>query len=164
MTFVPTTVLKFLFDSGVSRVLRDMTVITIVLIVNNVFVLFYSGVFSGKDRSAILARGGTFGVNLFRYVTVVPKMSHSVTAVIKNVTRGLAHGSTTRFSFFLTIPAVFTTANCGILGLFLSNNARVLIGGVPTLVVNGIITFIITLLTVGFFVDFIAGCNFGTFN
>lgn len=130
------------------------------------FVLFYSGVFGGNDRRAGLACGHTLAVNFVRYVTVVPNISHSVSAVINNVSRQLAHGTTTRFSFFLTIPAVFNTAYLRICGLVDRNNNSLLArnGGLMALLLNSIMTFVITVLTVGFFVGCIAGCNFTTFN
>ncbi len=115
----------------------------------------------GLDRIAFAL---TTCVNLFRVLTTTfPKADHSNTAVVNTLVLNMSHITTSRFAFILTVPTVLNT-DLFRFGSFLRTSVGVRGGRVTMLIVNILITFTISILTVGFLLDFVEGRSFGTFN
>lgn len=87
ITAVPIVVINFAFTSRVGTCLFGPVIMTVVLVVNNLLVFCIRGhpgtVVTRRTRSIDL--GATLVVNLLRYLTLVPKASHSNTAVVNTL-------------------------------------------------------------------------------
>lgn len=107
-----------------------------------------------------LACVGTFRVNLFRTLSVVPNASHSNSSVLKDVMLNASHFVTARFSFFVDVPVVFKVDFLGVVGFnfgFAKLRFTILLS-------NVLATFLISVITVGFLVNCLGHGSFGTFN
>lgn len=102
----------------------------------------------GPHRGRGVSVGSTLVVNVTRTYTMVPKLSHSNSAVTAKLLLKSGGTGLTRFSFLVIVPPVLNRtllSNVGVVG------KRSMIKSVPTLslVMNFVTTFVTNYLTYG---------------
>ena len=143
--------------------LDSVWVVAIMLIVGGVFMLFCDKIFNkGNNENEVNAKRA-LSIGFFQCISVIPGVSRSMATIVGGMANGLTRKKAAEFSFFLAVP---TMAGATILDLW-----EVLRGdshwatseNLFLLGVGSVVSFIVALLAMKWFVNFITKYGFKAF-
>lgn len=143
--------------------LDSIWVVVITLILGGVFMLFCDKLFNKGKESNKVNEKRALNIGLFQCLSVIPGMSRSMATIVGGMANGLTRKRAAEFSFFLAVP---TMAGATLLDLLdiMKGDASWATGTNITLLIAGcVISFIVALLAMKWFVNFLTKYGFRLF-
>lgn len=163
VAFVPALVIGALANGIIEKLLGSVTVVAVMLVVGGVFMLFCDRLFNHGSDTIRLTEKRAFNIGLFQCVAMIPGVSRSMATIVGGMTQGLTRKKAAEFSFFLAVPTMFAATCLDVLKLFLDGGIETLAGHVPTLLLGCAVAFIVALLAIKGFVNFLTKYGFRMF-
>lgn len=161
IAFVPAAAIGFLLHDWIKAVLFKPPVVAVALIVGGVVLLLIER----RDHS-----GGTsslyqvdakqaLGIGLAQTLALIPGASRSASSIIGGLLTGLDRPTATGFSFYLAIPTL------GLATIFdlASSWSQIALDDVLNLAIGTAVSFIVSLLAIGWLLRYIARHDFRIF-
>lgn len=166
IAFIPAAVFGLLLGDIIDSLLESVMTVGIMLIVGGVVMLFVDRWFGkGKeDNINEMSDRKALGIGLFQCIAMIPGVSRSMATIVGGMAQGLTRRSAAEFSFFLAVPTMFAAMCYKMLQLFLDpNGLQVISDNLSILIVGNIVSFVVALLAIKFFIEFVSKYGFKFF-
>lgn len=143
--------------------LNSVWVVAITLVVGGIFMLFCDRLFNkGSEANEVTPRRA-FMIGLFQCLSVIPGMSRSMATIVGGMTQKLTRRRAAEFSFFLAVPTMAGATLLDLLDLMKENANWATSHNIMMLLIGCIVAFIVALLAMKWFVNFLSKYGFKAF-
>lgn len=163
VAFIPAAVIGLAFGDVVDSLLENVVVVAVMLILGGIFMLFCDKIFNHGSDDTVLTEKRALRIGLFQCIAMIPGVSRSMATIVGGMSQRLTRRAAAEFSFFLAVPTMLAATGYEVLKLFLKGDAAVLTGNVTTLIVGNVVAFVVALLAIKFFINFVTKYGFKAF-
>ncbi|UOQ52753.1 undecaprenyl-diphosphate phosphatase [Hymenobacter cellulosivorans] len=162
VAFVPFGLLGFLLKDVIADLLKSVTVVASSLVVGGIVLLFVDRWFS-ESRKQVTTPSTlqALKIGLFQCLALVPGVSRSAATIVGGLAQGFDRRSAADFSFLLAVPTMFVITAYEMYKTY-KVNAPVA-GDLKVLAFGNVVAFIVALLAVKSFVNFVSKFGFRAF-
>ena len=172
VAFIPTGVIGFVVKkSGMIDFMltpeNAIWIVPVMLVIGGIFMLFCDRIFNkGREENAITERRA-FWIGLIQCFSMIPGTSRSMATIVGGMCQKLTRRRAAEFSFFLAVPTMAAATGLDLLELFVGSNAVgtswATTDNIIMLIVGSVVAFIVALLAMKWFVDFLSKYGFKWF-
>lgn len=163
VAFIPAAVIGLAFGDVVDSLLENVVVVAVMLILGGIFMLFCDKIFNHGSDDTVLTEKRALRIGLFQCIAMIPGVSRSMATIVGGMSQKLTRRAAAEFSFFLAVPTMLAATGYEVFKLFLKGDAAVLTGNVTTLIVGNVVAFVVALLAIKFFINFVTKYGFKAF-
>ena len=163
VAFIPAAVIGLAFGDVVDSLLENVVVVAVMLVLGGIFMLFCDKIFNHGSDDTVLTEKRALRIGLFQCIAMIPGVSRSMATIVGGMSQKLTRRAAAEFSFFLAVPTMLAATGYEVLKLFLKGDAAVLTGNVTTLIVGNVVAFVVALLAIKFFINFVTKYGFKAF-
>lgn len=165
VAFIPAAIFGLLFSDKIDQLLESPMVVAISLVIGGVVLLFIDKVFKhGEQDDADKIRYPTaFMIGIFQCIAMIPGISRSAATIIGGMTQKLTRKAAAEFSFFLAVPTMFAATAKKMYDFYKTDGATFTGAQVQLLVVGNIVAFIVALIAIKSFINFLSKHGFKVF-
>ena len=163
VAFIPAAVLGLLFSDMIDAMLESVTVVAVMLIAGGIFMLFCDKIFGNGSEKTVLTEKRAFFIGLFQCISMIPGVSRSMATIVGGMAQKLTRKKAAEFSFFLAVPTMFAATAYKLLQLFLDGGTEILVQNMPALIIGNIVAFVVAMLAIKFFINFVTKYGFKAF-
>ena len=160
VAFLPAAVIGFLLGDYIDALLESVFVVAVMLLLGGILMLFVDKWFNKPSGNAQVTCSKAFKIGLFQCVAMIPGVSRSMATIVGGMAQKLTRKDAAEFSFFLAVPTMFAASAYKLL-----KDYEVLFEGhnVSTLVIGNVVSFVVALLAIRFFIHFLTKYGFKLF-
>lgn len=160
---IPAVVLGMLFSDWVDKALGSTWIIAINLVIGGVIMLFIDKIIKNNHQSKI-TYPNAFIIGLFQTIAMfLPGMSRSMSTIVGGMAVGLKREVAAEFSFFLAVPTMLGASIYEMLKFWKNGNLSVLRDNLDTLLIGNVVSFIVALLAIKYFIKYLQKHGFFVF-
>ena len=164
VAFIPAAVLGLLFSDAIDAMLESVEVVAVTLILGGIFMLFSDRIFNKGSVNTKLTEKRAFNIGLFQCISMIPGVSRSMATIVGGMAQKLTRKAAAEFSFFLAVPTMLAATLFKMLKLFSDKeSAQVLEANIDILLIGNIVAFIVAMLAIKFFINFVTKYGFRAF-
>lgn len=163
VAFIPAAVLGLLLEKYIDAMLESVEVVAIMLIVGGVFMIFCDRIFNKGSDSTELTEKRAFRIGLMQCISMIPGVSRSMATIVGGMSQRLSRKNAAEFSFFLAVPTMFAATCYKLLKLYMDFGSSVILDNLTVLVVGNVVAFVVAVLAVKFFIDYVTKYGFKLF-
>ena len=161
---IPAGVLGLLLDDYIDELLGLVSVVSITLVIGGIVMLFVDGWFNKPIRDQSISWQRSLKIGLIQCIAMIPGVSRSFATIVGGMSTKLDRRNAAEFSFFLAVPTMAAAAGYKMFKLIkdpatfeiLKDNALVLL-------VGNIAAFLVAIVAIKFFIDFLTKYGFKAF-
>ena len=143
--------------------LDSVWVVAVMLVAGGVFMLFCDDIFDkGREENEVNEKRA-FNIGLFQCLSVIPGTSRSMATIVGGMANGLTRRRAAEFSFFLAVPTMAGATLLDLLDLLKEDGSWATAHNLTMLAVGCIVSFVVALLAMKWFVNFLAKYGFRWF-
>lgn len=143
--------------------LDSVWVVAVMLVAGGVFMLFCDDIFDkGREENEVDEKRA-FNIGLFQCLSVIPGTSRSMATIVGGMANGLTRRRAAEFSFFLAVPTMAGATLLDLLDLLKEDGSWATAHNLTMLAVGCIVSFVVALLAMKWFVNFLAKYGFRWF-
>lgn len=143
--------------------LDSVMVVAIMLVAGGVFMLFCDRIFNKGSEAVQLDERKAFKIGLFQCISVIPGVSRSMATIVGGMSQKLTRRKAAEFSFFLAVPTMAGATLLDLVDLFKDNAEWATTHNIIILIVGCVVAFIVALLAMKWFVNFLTKYGFKAF-
>lgn len=143
--------------------LDSVEVVAITLILGGIFMLFCDRIFNKGQEENEVTNKRAFNIGLFQCLAVIPGMSRSMSTIVGGMANGLTRKKAAEFSFFLAVPTMAGATLLDMIDVLKGDSAWATSENLFLLAVGCMVSFIVALLAMKWFVSFLAKYGFKAF-
>ena len=164
VAFIPALVIGGLCNNLIDNLLGRVEVVAVMLVVGGIFMLFCDRIFNkGNDHTSLTERKA-FNIGLFQCISMIPGVSRSMATIVGGMSQKLTRKAAAEFSFFLAVPTMFAATVLDIYKLYKTGEAGAITSGnVFVLLLGSVIAFVVAILAIKGFIDFLTKYGFKAF-
>lgn len=161
VAFIPAVVLGLLFSDMIDELLESPVTVAVSLLLGGLVLLKVDDWFNHSEETKVTYLKA-FKIGLYQCLAMVPGVSRSGASIVGGMSQKLARTSAAEFSFFLAVPTMFgaTAKKCYDYykdGFVLTHDQ------VNLLIIGNVIAFIVALLAIKSFIEFLSKKGFKVF-
>lgn len=169
--FIPAAVLGLLLSDYIDNLLENVYVVAIMLVLGGIVMLFVDKWFNNpeEDKQEITYKSA-FIIGLFQAIAMIPGVSRSMATIVGGMTRKLTRKNAAEFSFFLAVPTMAAATGYKVYKLIKAPGGgafdfdfSLLLDNMAVLIIGNIVAFVVAMLAIKFFIDFISKYGFKLF-
>ncbi|MFV0417229.1 MAG: undecaprenyl-diphosphate phosphatase [Dysgonomonas sp.] len=163
--FIPAAVLGLIFSDKIDELLESVTVVAVMLVIGGILMLFVDRLFNNPEKGEQeITYKNAFIIGFFQCIAMIPGVSRSMITIVGGMTRGLSRKNAAEFSFFLAVPTMAAATGYKVFKLFTSDTGLELLkDNIGVLIIGNIVAFIVALLAIKFFIEFVTKYGFKLF-
>lgn len=143
--------------------LDSVWVVALMLVIGGVFMLFCDKIFNkGTDENTVNEKRA-FNIGLFQCLSVIPGTSRSMATIVGGMANGLTRRRAAEFSFFLAVPTMAGATLLDLLDILKGDASWATPHNMTMLAVGCIVSFVVALLAMKWFVSFLTKYGFKAF-
>lgn len=143
--------------------LDSVLVVAIMLVIGGVFMLFCDKIFNkGRDDHKVTAKRAFF-IGCFQCISVIPGVSRSMATIVGGMQQKLTRKNAAEFSFFLAVPTMAGATLLDLIEMFGEDTTWATSHNITMLVVGSVVSFIVAMMAMKWFVGFITKYGFKAF-
>lgn len=159
IAFLPAAAIGFLLDDYIDMMLESVIVVAIMLVLGGVVLLFVDKWFQKTSEDQEITYPTALKVGFFQCIAMIPGVSRSAATIIGGMASKLSRKNAAEFSFFLAVPTMFAAS-----AYKLTQNYKAITpGNLDVLIVGNVVAFIVALLAIKFFINFLTKHGFKLF-
>lgn len=159
VAFLPAAIIGFLLGDYINKLLENVIVVSIALLLGGIVFLFIDSWFKNSTNKNEPTYKNALIIGLFQCIAMIPGISRSAATIIGGLTQKLNRKSAAEFSFFLAVPTMFAASAYK----FLKNYTIINSQNFKYLLVGNIVSFIVAMLAINFFMFFLTKYGFKWF-
>lgn len=165
LAVIPALVFGALLKKHIDAALGNLWVIAMVMVGGGIILLFIDKIFQHKeDASQEMSYKQSFIVGCFQVLSILfPGLSRSAATIIGGMSQKLTKKTAAEFSFFLAVPTMLAASAKSTLDVYKTNPETFSQDNLFTLLIGALVAFIVALLSVKFFINFIQKRGFALF-
>ena len=133
------------------------------LVLGGVFMLYCDKIFNKPDEKREVTERSAFNIGLFQCISVIPGVSRSMATIVGGMAQGLTRRRAAEFSFFLAVPTMAGATVLDLFDLMKEGGAWATTSNITMLIVGCVVAFIVALLAMKWFVNFVSKYGFKAF-
>lgn len=143
--------------------LDSIWAVAIMLVVGGIFMLFCDKIFNkGKEENKVNEKRA-FNIGLWQCLSVIPGTSRSMATIVGGMANGLTRKRAAEYSFFLAVPTMAGATLLDLLDILKEDATWVNTHDLLMLAVGCVVSFIVALLAMRWFVSFLTKYGFKVF-
>ena len=153
---IPALALGFLFSKKIDALLESSFTVAVSMLVGGIILLFVDGLFKNPtiDTEEKVSFTKGFIIGIWQCLAMIPGVSRSAASIIGGMQQKLTRSAAAEFSFFLAVPTMLAATGYKLLKYYKES------GGfsseeVKQLAIGNAVAFIVALLAIKFFIDFL---------
>lgn len=163
IAFLPAAIFGLLFSDAIDAMLEKVEVVAITLVIGGIFMLFCDKIFNKGSESTKLTEKRAFMVGLFQCISMIPGVSRSMATIVGGMSQKLTRKAAAEFSFFLAVPTMLGATIYKVYKLVKVGGTQLITDNLDTLIIGNIVAFIVALLAIKFFINFVSRHGFKAF-
>ncbi len=162
---IPALIFGALLKKHIDAALGNLWFISGVMIGGGILLLFIDRLFSKSImEQEELTYKQSFVVGCFQVLSILfPGLSRSAATIIGGMSQKLTKKTAAEFSFFLAVPTMLAASAKSTLDVYQDHPEVLNNGNLFTLLIGGIIAFLVALISVKFFIQFVQKRGFALF-
>ncbi|MEE0895404.1 MAG: undecaprenyl-diphosphate phosphatase, partial [Bacteroidales bacterium] len=138
--------------------------VSIMLVIGGVFMLFADKWFNKPQEDQTITYKKSLMIGLAQCIAMIPGVSRSMATIVGGMTQKLSRKTAAEFSFFLAVPTMAAASGYKLLKAFTSDTGMQLLSdNWLTLLIGNVVAFIVAILAIKFFIDFLTKYGFKAF-
>lgn len=163
IAFIPAAVFGLLFSDAIDDMLEKVWVVATTLVLGGIFMLFCDKIFNkGSDNTKITEKRALM-VGIFQCISMIPGVSRSMATIVGGMSQKMTRKAAAEFSFFLAVPTMLGATVYKVYKLIKIGGIELITDNIATLVVGNVVAFIVALLAIKFFINFVSKHGFKAF-
>jgi len=143
--------------------LDSIWAVAIMLVVGGIFMLFCDKVFNkGREENKVNEKRA-FNIGLWQCLSVIPGTSRSMSTIVGGMANGLTRKRAAEYSFFLAVPTMAGATLLDLLDILKEDATWVNTHDLIMLAVGCVVSFVVALLAMKWFVSFLTKYGFKVF-
>lgn len=143
--------------------LDSIWAVAIMLVVGGIFMLFCDKIFNkGKEENKVNEKRA-FNIGLWQCLSVIPGTSRSMATIVGGMANGLTRKRAAEYSFFLAVPTMAGATLLDLLDILKEDATWVNTHDLIMLAVGCVVSFVVALLAMKWFVNFLTKYGFKVF-
>ncbi|MBQ9311637.1 MAG: undecaprenyl-diphosphate phosphatase [Bacteroidales bacterium] len=164
IAFIPAAIFGFLLSDYIDSLLETPLVIAIVLVIGGVFMLFVDKWFNHPTEDQTITEKKALFIGLCQCIAMIPGVSRSMATIVGGMGQKLNRKNAAEFSFFLAVPTMVAASGYKLLKLLLDDAGReLLFNNIGILIIGNIVAFIVAIIAIKFFINFLTKYGFKGF-
>lgn len=164
VAFIPAAVFGLLFSDMIDAMLESVAVVATTLILGGIFMLFCDKIFKNGSEKTEMTEKRAFWIGMFQCISMIPGVSRSMATIVGGMAQKLTRKKAAEFSFFLAVPTMLAATMFKMLKLFMEpDGMQILKDNACTLIVGNVVAFIVAMLAIKFFINFVTKYGFKAF-
>ena len=163
VAFIPAAVFGLLFSDAIDAMLERVEVVAVTLILGGVFMLFCDKIFNKGSEDTAMTEKRALMVGLYQCISMIPGVSRSMATIVGGMSQRLTRKAAAEFSFFLAVPTMFAATVYKLYKIVRDGGVEILADNMTTLIVGNAVAFIVALLAIKFFINFVSKYGFKAF-
>lgn len=166
VAFIPAVFFGLLFNDVIDGLLESPLVVAISLIIGGFILLKVDDWFQTNEEdsneNAIISYATAFKIGLFQCLAMIPGTSRSGASIVGGMTQKLSRKTAAEFSFFLAVPTMLGATSKKMYDYF-QMGYELSSSQINYLIVGNIIAFIVALIAIKTFIDYLSKHGFKLF-
>lgn len=143
--------------------LDSIWAVAIMLVVGGLFMLFCDKIFNkGREENKVNEKRA-FNIGLWQCLSVIPGTSRSMATIVGGMANGLTRKRAAEYSFFLAVPTMVGATLLDLLDILKEDATWVNTHDLLMLAVGCVVSFVVALLAMKWFVSFLTKYGFKVF-
>lgn len=163
IAFIPAAVFGLLFSDAIDAMLERVEVVAVTLILGGIFMLFCDRIFNKGSEETALTEKRAFMVGLFQCISMIPGVSRSMATIVGGMAQRMTRKAAAEFSFFLAVPTMLGATVYKVYDLIKEGGTEIITDNISTLLIGNAVAFIVALLAIKFFINFVTKYGFKAF-
>lgn len=164
IAFIPAAIFGFLFSDLIDSMLESVTVVAVMLVIGGILMLYVDKWFNKTDGETVMSEKSAFKIGLYQCIAMIPGVSRSMATIVGGMQQGFSRKQAAEFSFFLAVPTMFAATAYKLLKLIIEPETRtLLLDNLTVLIIGNAVAFIVAVLAIKFFIDFLTKHGFKAF-
>jgi undecaprenyl-diphosphatase len=164
VAFLPAAIIGFLLGDYIDSLLESVMVVAIMLVAGGLFMLFVDKWFNKPVEDQKVSFWRAVKIGIFQCIAMIPGVSRSMATIVGGMTTGLNRKNAAEFSFFLAVPTMAAASGYKLMKLFKEpGGVDVLKDNLSMLLVGNIVAFVVAMLAIKLFIDFLTRHGFKAF-
>lgn len=170
IAFIPAAIIGFLAGDFIDSLLENVWVVSIMLVIGGVFMLFCDKWFNHPEQDQTITYKKSFKIGLFQCIAMIPGVSRSMATIVGGMTQKLSRKTAAEFSFFLAVPTMLAASGYKMLKAIITpatpttpSGLEMLSSNLPTLLIGNLVAFIVAMIAIKFFINFLTKYGFKAF-
>lgn len=159
---IPAAILGALFNETIDTLLGSTWVVLGMLFLGGILMIYFDRIFGAKGEKRITVTNA-FIIGLFQCLAMIPGVSRSMATIFGGMQQGLTRRQAAEFSFFLAVPTMFGATLLKGYKLYKELGMQVFQENWQTLLIGNVVAFLVALLAIKFFIDFVTRYGFRAF-
>ncbi|HOF98508.1 MAG TPA: undecaprenyl-diphosphate phosphatase [Paludibacteraceae bacterium] len=162
--FLPAAVIGFLAGDFIDVLLGDVFVVALMLFIGGFVMLFVDKWFSASSQDQSIGWQRALKIGFFQCIAMIPGVSRSMATIVGGMAVKLTRKNAAEFSFFLAVPTMAAASGYKLFQLLSEQGGKdLLVQNWLLLLLGNVIAFIVALVAIRFFIDFISRYGFKAF-
>ena len=160
---IPAAILGALFNDKIDLLLGSTWVVLTMLFLGGILMIYFDRIFT-HQRERTMTLQNAFVVGLFQCLAMIPGVSRSMATIFGGMQQGLTRRQAAEYSFFLAVPTMFGATLLKAYKLYKDPAmSGVFEANWHTLLIGNVVAFVVALLAIKFFIDFVTKYGFRAF-
>lgn len=158
---IPALLIGFLFSDKIDLLLESPLTVAISLLIGGVILLFIDKVFTTHsiEKEEDISYSRSFMIGIWQCISMIPGVSRSASTIIGGMQQNLTRKLAAEFSFYLAVPTMFAATGYKLL----KGYSNIQTEQVKLLVIGNIVAFIVAIIAIRFFIEFLQKHGFKLF-
>ncbi len=165
LAFLPAAALGLLLSDIIDSLLENVTVVAIMLVAGGVLMLFVDKWFNKNEgKKTEMTERKAVAIGFYQCISMIPGVSRSMATIVGGMQQGFSRKDAAEFSFFLAVPTMFAASVYKLWGLVTDPaSCQLLVDNLTVLVVGIVVAFIVAILAIKFFINYLTKYGFKLF-
>ncbi len=159
---IPAAILGALFNETIDTLLGSTWVVLGMLFLGGILMIYFDRIFTNKTERPVQVKNA-FIIGLFQCLAMIPGVSRSMATIFGGMQQGLTRRQAAEFSFFLAVPTMFGATLLKGYKLYKELGVAVFQENWQTLLIGNVVAFVVALLAIKFFIEFVTKYGFRVF-
>ena len=159
---IPAAILGALFNETIDTLLGSTWVVLGMLFLGGILMIYFDRIFTNKTERPVQVQND-FIIGLFQCLAMIPGVSRSMATIFGGMQQGLTRRQAAEFSFFLAVPTMFGATLLKGYKLYKELGVEIFQENWQTLLIGNIVAFVVALLAIKFFIEFVTKYGFRVF-
>jgi undecaprenyl-diphosphatase len=163
---IPALIAGLLLKKYIDAALSNLWFIAFIMIGGGIFLLFIDKIFTKNkmDNEENISYPKAFMIGCFQVLSVLlPGLSRSAATIIGGMSQKLTRRLAAEFSFFLAVPTMFAASAKSMLDVYKDHREVLVKENFTTLGIGAVISYIVALLAIKFFIEYLQKHGFKIF-
>ena len=163
IAFIPAAIFGLLCSDAIDAMLERVEVVAVTLILGGIFMIFCDRIFNKGSETTELSERKALMIGLFQCISMIPGVSRSMATIVGGMSQRLTRKVAAEFSFFLAVPTMLAATVYKLYDLVKEDGIEIITDNLTTLLIGNAVAFIVALLAIKFFINFVTKHGFKAF-